>query len=399
MSCSKIPAGWWVLPLLWLGPALHAQTLTLQQALDAALQHHPSVKSANLQAQQQQQLLPGAGGLADPLVTVESPTGNFYTLGVTQSFSLPGVYRRQKKLQQAHIAQAESAVAVALQEIKYQTALAYTEWQYRQVLVDQLTAQDSTLQTLATAADRMFREGQTDAVAAQFARLQAAVLQTRLRQAAEDAIIARAQVFALTGFAGTYEPEPLDPGQLGRIVVLKPDSTAWQNNPALQVLEQEIQVADRTVAVAKSRGLPEFTLGYINQGERNSPVGNRFNAGVSIPLWRKQYHAQTAAARTGVEVARQALAAQSLALDAAFRQAAGEAEKTRRAMEDYEQQVLPAARAMSDASRRLYEGGLTDLITYLRNRKDALEVELEYWALVRELQVAKARIRVLTAQW
>ena len=398
MSCSKIPAACWVLPLLWFGPALHAQTLTLQQALDAALQHHPSVKGANLMAQQQQQLLPGAGGLADPLVTVESPTGNFYTLGVTQSFSLPGVYRRQKDLQRARITQTESAVTVALQEIKYQTALAYTEWQYRQALVDQLTAQDSTLQTLATAADRMFREGQTDAVAAQFARLQAATLRTQLRQATEAVIIAQAQLYTLAGLTGTYVPEPINLGQLLRLDPVQPDSVAWRNNPALQVLEQEILVADRTVAVAKSRGLPEFTLGYINQGERNSPVGNRFNAGVSIPLWRKQYNAQTAAARTGVEVARQALAAQSLALDAAYRQAAGEAEKARRAMEDYEQQVLPAARAMSEASRRLYEGGLTDLVTYLRNRKDALDVEMDYWALVWEALEVEIRIKSLSGK-
>ena len=125
MFSIQIPSIRWVLPVLLFANTLHAQTLTLQQALDAALQHHPAAKSASLQAQQQRQLLPAATALADPVLTAESPTGNFYTLGVTQSFSMPGVYRREKALQQAHIGQAESAVAVAQQEIKFQTALAY----------------------------------------------------------------------------------------------------------------------------------------------------------------------------------------------------------------------------------------------------------------------------------
>ncbi len=398
MSTIQIPSGWWVLPVLLFANTLRAQTLTLQQALDAALQHHPAAKSASLQAQQQRQLLPAATALADPVLTAESPTGNFYTLGVTQSFSMPGVYRRQKALQQAHIAQSENAVAVTLQQIKFQTALAYSEWQYQWSLIAVLETQDSLLQNLAAAAERMFRGGQTDAVAAQFARLQAATLRALLRQAGQDAAIAKAQLGALTGLEGDLTPEPLDRQPFRPMVPATADSAAWQNNPVLQTLRQEMLVAERTVDVTQSRGLPELTLGYINQGERNSPVGNRFNVGVSVPLWRKPYNANTAAARTGVEIANQNLAAQSLELDAAYRQALGAAEKARLALEEYELNVLPAARAVSDASRRLFEGGLTDLVSYLRNRKDALEVEVAYWGLVREAQVATLNLQFLTGR-
>lgn len=394
----QIPTAWWVLPVLLSGHTLYAQTLTLQQALDAALLHQPAAKSAALKAQQQQQLLPVAAALADPIVTAESPTGKFYTLGVTQSFAVPGVYRRQKALQQAHIDQAESAVVVTQQEIKLQTALVYSEWQYRYSLLVVLGTQDSILQNLSAAAERQFREGQTDAVAAQFARLQAATLHARLRATRQEAETAKNQLEAWTGITGNISPEPIDPKAFLQIQPAATDPTPWQNNPSLQTLDQAVRVAEQTVAVVKSRGLPELTLGYINQGERNSPTGNRFNVGISIPLWRKQYNAGTAAARTGVEIARQEIAAQALALDAAYRQAYGRATKTRIALEEYEQNVLPAARAVGDASRRLFEGGLTDLVTYLRNRKDALEVELVYWELVQEAQVAGINLKFLTGK-
>lgn len=398
MFYSKIPTVWWVLAVLLSGNALYAQTLTLQQALDAAVQFHPAAKSAALQVQQQQQLLPAAGALADPLLTAESPTGNFYTLGVTQTFSMPVVYRREKALQRALISRSENAVAVAGLEIKLQTALVYNEWQYQWTLVRQLEIQDSLLQNLAVAAERMFREGQTDAVAAQYARLQAATLHSRLRQARQGATAAYAQLSALTGISAGRQPETLDTLPLRHIPVIAADSLPWQANPALQTLQQEVLVAEREVEVAKSRGLPELMLGYINQGERNSPVGNRFNVGITVPLWRKQYRAGAAAARTGVEIARETLAAQSLEFHTAYRQALGEAEKARLALEEYEQNVLPAARAVSDASRRLFEGGLTDWVSYLRNRNDALEVELGYWELIRDAQSAGLNLQFLTGK-
>lgn len=398
MFYSKIPTAGWVLAVLLSGNALYAQTLTLQQALDAAVQFHPAAKSAALQVQQQQQLLPAAGALADPLLTAESPTGNFYTLGVTQAFSMPVVYRREKALQRARISRSESAVAVAGQDIKLQTALVYNEWQYQWTLVRQLEIQDSLLQNLAVAAERMYREGQTDAVAAQYARLQAATLHSRLRQARQGATAAYAQLSALTGVSADRQPEPLDPMPLRNIPVIAADSLPWQANPALQTLQQEVLVAEREVEVAKSRGLPELMLGYLNQGERNSPVGNRFNVGITVPLWRKQYRAAAAAARTGVKIARETLAAQSLEFHAAYRQALGEAEKARLALEEYEQNVLPAARAVSDASRRLFEGGLTDWVSYLRNRNDALEVELGYWELIRDAQSAELDLKFLTGK-
>lgn len=388
MSSFKIPTACWVVPVFLCAHGINAQTLSLQQALDAALQHHPAVQSATLQARQQQQLLPAAGALADPLATVESPTGIFYTLGVTQSFSMPGVYRREKALQKAHIARSESAVAITQLEIKRQTALVYQDWQYRHALAALLNAQDSLMQSVATAAERQFREGQTDAVSAQFARLQAATLRTRLHQSAQDATIAKSQLEVLTGLSGNLQPEPLDPAQIARQPSATADSTVWQMNPFIQTLQRDVQVAERAIDVAKSLGLPELTLGYINQGERNSPVINRFNVGVTIPLWRKQYNAATAAARTEVEIARQELDAQSLALKSAYLQAIGDAQKARKALEDFEQQLLPAARSVADASRRMYEGGMIDLVTYLRNRKDALEVEVEYLGLLQTAHLA-----------
>ena len=384
-------AALWPVLAFAISSSLPAQTLTLSQALDAAVQHHPAARGAALQVQQQTQLLPGAATLASPVVTAESPTGDFYTFGVTQSFEMPGVYRRRKDLQKSQIARAESGIAAIHQEIRHVTALVYNELQYRTALTQQLREQDSLLQTVAAAAARQFEQGQIDAVANQLAALQATMLRARLHQSEQDVLISARQLQSLTGVSGRIVPEPW----VKPVAALLADTALWQNTPSLQTLRQEIRVTEQQVAVEKSKGGPQITLGYLNQGDRNSPVANRFNAGVSIPLWRKQYQAQVAAAQTGVEIARQNLATESLQISMARSRALGEAEKARLALDDYEKTVLPGARLLADASRRLYEGGLTDLPAYLRNRKDALDAQLVYLDLFRAWQEAQLNLRFI----
>ena len=384
-------AALWPVLAFAISSSLPAQTLTLSQALDAAVQHHPAARGAALQVQQQTQLLPVTAALANPVVMAESPTGDFYTFGVTQSFEMPRVYRHRKDLQKSQIARAESGIAAIRQDIRHVTALVYNEWQYRTALTQQLREQDSLLQSVAAAAARQFEQGQIDAVANQLAALQAAMLRARLHQSEQDVLISERQLQSLTGVSGRIVPEPW-----AKPIAVPLADTAWlQNTPSLQTLRQEIHVTEQQVAVEKSKGCPQITLGYLNQGGRNSPVANRFNAGVSIPLWRKQYQAQVAAAQTGVEIARQNLATESLQISMARSRALGEAEKARLALDDYEKTVLPGARLLADASRRLYEGGLTDLPAYLRNRKDALDVQLTYLDLLRTWQEAQLNLRFI----
>lgn len=89
-----------IMLLLSLGMSnfLEAQTtLHLQQAIDSVLRRDPSVQAASLQVVQSQQLQKSSVSIPNPEVLAESPSGEFYTIGVTQSFDFPGTYVRQSQ--------------------------------------------------------------------------------------------------------------------------------------------------------------------------------------------------------------------------------------------------------------------------------------------------------------
>ena len=93
------------------------QLLTEQEAVILAIKKSNTVAASNLTIQQQRQLVRGSINLPNPEVFVESPTGNFYTASITQSFEFPTVYTRQKQLQKQQVVLAEREAKLTASEI------------------------------------------------------------------------------------------------------------------------------------------------------------------------------------------------------------------------------------------------------------------------------------------
>ena len=66
---------------------LAQQILTEQAAVDSAMKYSPLLKSAELQVKQSNYLRKTAFNLANPDVIAESPTGDFYAVGILQSLA------------------------------------------------------------------------------------------------------------------------------------------------------------------------------------------------------------------------------------------------------------------------------------------------------------------------
>jgi len=79
--------------------ALAQKTLSETDIVDLVLANSPAIRAADLSIRQSDQLLKGAYSIPNLDVFTDSPSGEFYTIGVNQSFQLPTVYKRQYDLQ------------------------------------------------------------------------------------------------------------------------------------------------------------------------------------------------------------------------------------------------------------------------------------------------------------
>ncbi|HOY17621.1 MAG TPA: TolC family protein, partial [Haliscomenobacter sp.] len=105
-----------------------AQT-TPDAAVSAALRNHPLVKAATFEVQAKKYAEKTALKLPNPEVNAESPTGEFYALGVLQSFEFPTVYARQKQVAQAETALAQTGQRVSENDLRYTVRSLYLEVQ------------------------------------------------------------------------------------------------------------------------------------------------------------------------------------------------------------------------------------------------------------------------------
>ena len=132
------------------------QMLTEQAALDSAMKHSPLLKSAELQVKKSNYLRKTAFNLSNPDVIAESPSGNFYAVGILQSMEFPTVYIKQGQLLRQQSLLSEKGKALTTSEIKRLIRSIYLNAQYSQQLRDQLKYQDSLYNQIQLSAKRQF---------------------------------------------------------------------------------------------------------------------------------------------------------------------------------------------------------------------------------------------------
>jgi outer membrane protein TolC len=378
--------------LLFLTLSGLAQT-TPDAAIRAALQNHPLVKAAAFDVQAKKYAEKSALNLPNPELNAESPTGQFYAVGVLQSFEFPTVYARQKQVAKAETALAQAGQRISENGLRYTVRTMYLDAQVADYQSRQWKTRDSLYQAITVAAARQFEAGEIDFLQKTLVENEAGKV-ARERFAAEQLLMTMTgQLKIMTGLA-----------DLGTLLPLRPDTTSLGvssglgANPAVLYEQQAVQVAEKQVALAKSKALPNFSIGYMNQGERETPIDYRFRASIGLPLWVGQYRAgvNTAKAESQAAVARAAAQSQAVALQ--LQRTDLEALTALGFVRYYEQEALPRSRALISAVLRMRDAGQTDYVTFLKTLDEAFAIQREYAVQIQAFETARIQHLYLAGQ-
>lgn len=377
--------------------SLIAQSLSAQitpdAAIQAALQNHPSVKAAAFEVQTKKYGEKTALNLPNPEVNVESPTGEFYAVGVLQSFEFPTVYSRQKQVAKAETALAQVGQRVSENDLRYMVRSLYLETQISEFQAQQWRDRDTLYQQIAATAARQFAAGEIDFLQKTLVENEAGkVHQERVTvEITTSGLYVRLQ--KLTGLNDLASIQPLSPD------TIKPFSPPGLIvNPAVLYEQQIVQVAESQVKLAKSRALPNFSLGYLNQGVQSTPIDYRFRASVGVPLWAGQYRAGRQAAESEAQAAQSRAEAQTQAIEIEKQRIVNEHSVAFFQVDYYRQEALPRSSALIAAAVRMREAGQVDYVTFLRTLDEAYAIQRDYVAQVNALNTAHIQLLYLYGQ-
>ena len=371
------------------------QMFTEADAVGMALKNSRNISAATLYILQQKQLLKGSINLPNPEVFIESPTGNFYTGSITQSTEFPLVYRKQYQLQKQRIVLAEKEKGFSENEVKFQVKQLYLTLQYATAVYQQLYVQDTVYERISNAARRQFEAGQIDYLQKVLTESQYGEIHNQYLQAQLSISNLQSQLQYLAGLPQPLMVEPLNTNPVTDATITN-DTTAFTANPSVQILDQSGIIAQKNIDLQKAKALPGLAVGYFNQGERNTPVGNRFRVGFTLPLWYGQYKSNITASKTDWEISKQKLSGlrQQLSLQAI--QAQNELAIYSQSLTYYQTAGVKKATEIIVTAKRFFESGEYDYINYLRNINDAYTIQLKYLEAIKNYGQAKLSIKYLT---
>ncbi|MGK0364450.1 MAG: cobalt-zinc-cadmium resistance protein CzcA [Saprospiraceae bacterium] len=292
-----------LLPLFFAGSLVaQVRPLSMEDALNIAVQNHPSMDAANLQVQQSQSLQNLPYSLGDTEIEYQG-NGLFREngqrvnqLGIIQSIPNPASIKAQNKLQSELAQRSTLQKKLTASELRLQVRQLYVNLQYRKSLREQyLKAADLYKEYLRKAAVKV-KVGAANNLEKLTLEAKQNEYQMLLGQVEMEIAGLENQLQVL--LRSDEKLTTLDNFELQTILI----GNAEQN-AILQMAEQNISIEKANVELLKASRKPDFKLGYSAQNYFEDGWLNGLQAGVKVPLFNKQNKQKVDAQQLQTEVA------------------------------------------------------------------------------------------------
>ena len=223
----------------------------------------------------------------------EHSTGDYSEFQISQTIEFPTVYGAKSKLIESQSQQLQFNYAVKRQEILSQAKKLCLELSYLDKLknVEQERLQRS--KTVYEQAQELYTKEEKSALEFNKAKVAWMQQQFEVQQIESDQ---QNILLSLKNLNGDVDITWNSPVYTTDLTISDRDSL-WQaklaKDPELQKIQQQELLAQQTLKVAKSKSLPDLSLGYNYQGVAGSNYSGVYG-GISIPLWSNKNKVQAA---------------------------------------------------------------------------------------------------------
>ena len=368
------------------------QPITLQTALNTALQNNLQLKSANLSVQQQTALqktafdVPRTEILLQQDATAGGSPGN--SIGIIQPFALPVIYKNQANLLQQQTLLAQRERSIAIFDITRRVRLAYINFQFSFERIRLLNSLDSIYRKFKERAELRQQVGETSNLEKYAAQNKFYEIQLQIKQAKIDL---QSNELILQQLLNTKEAlQPVDT-MLVKVPLDFIFDTSLSNHPQTAFYQQQINVANAALQLEKSKRLPDFNVGYFHQflvlGFNPAKIQKEytpntriagFQVGTTFPLFFGAQRAKINAAKINTQLVQSQAQAAKAGLQTQYLTQYNEYLKQKEGLDYYETIGLKQADEIVRISQISYKLGEIGYVEYIQNLTMAFDTKLKY---------------------
>lgn len=406
-----------LLVLLIFSLGAHAQNkmqLSIDQAIQMALNGNLNLKANNLDIKASQSLMKTASEL--PKLDLNAQLGQYNSTHFDQSYQVsqtipfPTLFGARKQLINAEIKGKQLQRELTVLELKSQVRSYYYQILYLRHNHQQLKQLDSLYTDFIRIARLRYKTGDTKKVDVGTAQAKQGEINLLLKQNEVYLASAHTSLAALLNTKEDFEllgPNAFVPLQINQLL----DSAAVASHPAVQSFYQQALIAARSKKVEKSQGLPDITLGYVNQSligfqtvngtETYFGAGNRFssvNIGLAIPLTFGANKARVRSLDYSQQAAEANAQQQQKNLMAQMQNALLQYQQDMKQYQYFVNDALPNAKEILAAAQLGYKTGDASYLEYLYALQTATDIQLNYLKSIQQVNQSVINIYAIINQ-
>ena len=186
--------------------------------------------------------------------------GNDNSLGVSQNFAWPGLYKNQRKVLTAQTALAERTGNYSKAELIRDVKHAYYNYLFSLSTLKVLALQDSIYQNFIKKSELRFKVGETSNLELITARNKYQEVQAMKRSEEAELAVQQLNFQQLLNEETKVVP---DDKNLPLLALEEPAATG--SNPVMGLYQQQVEVAKAKIGLERAKSMPDFTIGYAQQ--------------------------------------------------------------------------------------------------------------------------------------
>lgn len=364
------------------------RTLTLQQAIDEALQNNNKVKIAEYQVEEQKAQKGAAWAIPKTEVTygtgtINTPGLTDNSIGIRQQMEFPSVYVSQSKLVNAKVETARKNKVLEESLLIKEVKNAYWNYAYVNDLLKLYAEQRDIYKNLSSVSLQRYQAGESTKLESVTSNTQYKRAENRLKELESDLEIAKKELQTLLHTSDDIHiaDNELEMQTLNAGVNAMTDIVS---NPLLKLSESNLQAIKQQISVEKNKLLPDLIVGFNNQtfkGNAGYGSNRRFNSfeiGIAIPIFPNMNISKIKAARKSEMIARTQVNQITHQVESEAAALLMEYMKLKDALTYYQNEALPEAMLIVDNSQQGFKSGDISYTQYLQNISLANDIRSAY---------------------
>ncbi|RRQ46047.1 CusA/CzcA family heavy metal efflux RND transporter [Chryseobacterium sp. SC28] len=388
--------------LMGTGSLKAQQTLTLDRAIEMAIQNNQNLKTEKLKADYAKAIIRTSADIPQTGITADygqiNSAYNDTKFGISQNIAFPTVYKRQKERFTQEWKYSLLNVSMKEYELKKavaQTFYAILYWQEKEKL---LRTADSLYTDFYAKALLRLQKGESNILEKTTAQNQKAAITIQLKQVQQELESAKLQWQWLLNSDVMYLAESNE--KIMPLLTADPGK-----NPVLQLLEQQKNMAASQTLLEKSKLLPGLMLAYNLNSFKGTGADNKlYNAspqfhsvqvGVSIPIFSQSQKARVAASQISESIADNQLKATNMYLQNRYKQLSESYQRQMEIVNDYEMEGLKNATIVTETAQKQFLNGEINYLDFVMLVNQAISIQSNYADAVKSLNDTIIQINYL----